>query len=80
MAVTSIARRLGAHVASTSRQADRPDLLRACGAQEAFVDSGSIAADLRRLFPGRVFRLAEIAEAHRCMEDNAAQGKIVILT
>ena len=166
MAASSIARRLGAHVASTSRQAERLDLLRACGAQEALVDSGSIAAELRRLFPegvdkvlelvgtatlqdslrcaraggivcmagmvgnrwtidnfepmeaiatgtclttytgdehdfmatplqeladdvahgtlhvevGRVFRLAEIAEAHRCMENNAARGKIVILT
>jgi NADPH:quinone reductase-like Zn-dependent oxidoreductase len=29
---------------------------------------------------GRVFRLDEIAEAHRCMEDNKAGGKIVVLT
>ena len=29
---------------------------------------------------GRVFRLDEIAEAHRCMEDNSAGGKIVVLT
>ena len=29
---------------------------------------------------GRVFRLDEIAEAHRCMEDNNAGGKIVVLT
>ena len=29
---------------------------------------------------GRVFRLDDIVAAHRCMEDNAAGGKIVVLT
>ena len=29
---------------------------------------------------GRVFQLDDIVEAHRCMEDNAAAGKIVVLT
>ena len=29
---------------------------------------------------GRVFHLDDIVEAHRCMEDNAAGGKIVVLT
>jgi NADPH:quinone reductase-like Zn-dependent oxidoreductase len=29
---------------------------------------------------GRVFQLEDIVEAHRCMEDNAAGGKIVVLT
>ena len=29
---------------------------------------------------GRVFRLDDIAEAHRCMEENKAGGKIVVLT
>jgi NADPH:quinone reductase-like Zn-dependent oxidoreductase len=29
---------------------------------------------------GRVFHLDEIVEAHRCMEDNKAGGKIVVLT
>lgn len=29
---------------------------------------------------GKVFRLDEIAEAHRCMEENKAGGKIVVLT
>ena len=28
---------------------------------------------------GRVFQLDDIAEAHRCMEVNAAGGKIVVL-
>ena len=29
---------------------------------------------------GKVFPLDEIVEAHRCMEENRAQGKIVVLT
>ncbi len=29
---------------------------------------------------GRVFQLDDIVQAHRCMEDNAAGGKIVVLT
>lgn len=35
-----------------------------------------------RLTPkiGRVFQLDDIVDAHRCMEDNAAGGNIVVLT
>ena len=29
---------------------------------------------------GKVFRLEEIVEAHRVMEENSAGGKIVVLT
>jgi NADPH:quinone reductase-like Zn-dependent oxidoreductase len=29
---------------------------------------------------GRTFKLDEIAEAHRCMEENKAGGKIVVMT
>ena len=29
---------------------------------------------------GKVFRLEQIVEAHRCMEENNAGGKIVVLT
>jgi len=39
-----------------------------------------IAADTLRVQIGRVFRLEEIVEAHRCMEENKAGGKIVVLT
>lgn len=36
----------------------------------------------KRMTPriGRVFHLDDIVEAHRCMEDNSAGGKIVVLT
>lgn len=39
-----------------------------------------IAAGTLRVQVGRVFHLDEIVEAHRCMEDNKAGGKIVVLT
>ncbi|WFU27926.1 zinc-binding alcohol dehydrogenase family protein [Bradyrhizobium sp. CB1717] len=39
-----------------------------------------IEAGALRVQLGRVFHLTEIAEAHRCMDANAAGGKIVVLT
>jgi hypothetical protein len=33
-----------------------------------------------RIQIGRTFCLDEIVEAHRCMEENQAGGKIVVLT
>src|ERR1700730_4419687 len=39
-----------------------------------------IAAGTLRVNLGKVFHLDEIAEAHRCMEENEAGGKIVMLT
>ena len=41
----------------------------------AGVEAGNIRAK-----PARVFNLDEIVEAHRCMEENLAGGKIVVLT
>ncbi len=45
---------------------------------QAFVDD--IEAGRSRLRSGPVFGLSEIVEAHRTMEENRAQGKIVIVT
>src|ERR1700741_4753135 len=39
-----------------------------------------IASGTLQLQIGKVFHLEEIAEAHRCMEENKAGGKIVVLT
>jgi NADPH:quinone reductase-like Zn-dependent oxidoreductase len=41
---------------------------------------GQVAAGTLRVQIGKVFHLDEIVEAHRCMEDNKAGGKIVVLT
>jgi NADPH:quinone reductase-like Zn-dependent oxidoreductase len=166
LAAAAIGKDFGASVASTTRNAQREDLLRKSGAERVFIDKGAIAADVRRAFPegvdkvlelvgttslkdslqcarqggivcmtgmvgnkwsfdefapmevipsavclttydggpqdfvrtpldklipkiasgdlpvqvGRVFHLDEIVEAHRCMEENKAGGKIVVLT
>jgi NADPH:quinone reductase-like Zn-dependent oxidoreductase len=39
-----------------------------------------VAAGRLRVQVGRVFKLDDIVEAHRCMEENKAGGKIVVLT
>jgi NADPH:quinone reductase-like Zn-dependent oxidoreductase len=39
-----------------------------------------VAAGMLRAQVGRVFKLDDIVEAHRCMEENQAGGKIVVLT
>ena len=39
-----------------------------------------IAAGKLHVQVGKVFKLDDIVEAHRCMEGNQAGGKIVVLT
>lgn len=39
-----------------------------------------IEAGTMKVQIGKVFKLDEIVEAHRCMEDNRAGGKIVVVT
>jgi NADPH:quinone reductase-like Zn-dependent oxidoreductase len=39
-----------------------------------------ISAGTLKVQVGKIFRLDEIVEAHRCMEENKAGGKIVVLT
>jgi NADPH:quinone reductase-like Zn-dependent oxidoreductase len=56
------------------------------GGTAEFVDTplqtvvSEIEAGRMTLKIGPVFQLDDIVEAHRCMEDNAASGKIVVLT
>ena len=166
LAAAAIAKNHGAFVAATTRNPDRDQLLRASGADQVFIDTGSIAHEIKKVFPGgfdkvlelvgtttlrdslrcakqrgivcmtgivgnkwsfddfapmeviptavslttyagesedfmrtplqdlveqiaagtlhvqirRTFHLDEIVEAHRCMEENKAGGKIVVLT
>ena len=166
LAAAAIAKRQGILVAATTRKPDREKLLRASGVDQVFIETGSIAKQVREVFPGgvdkvlelvgattlddslrctkphgivcmtgmvsnkwsldnfspmdeiptavnlttysgeaddfmltplnelaeqiaggtlhvqigKVFHLDEITEAHRCMEDNKAGGKIVVLT
>ena len=39
-----------------------------------------IAAGKLHVQVGKVFKLDDIVEAHRCMDENRAGGKIVVLT
>ena len=39
-----------------------------------------VAAGKLKVQIGKVFKLDDIVEAHRCMEENKAGGKIVVLT
>jgi NADPH:quinone reductase-like Zn-dependent oxidoreductase len=39
-----------------------------------------IEAGILRVKVGKVFHIDQIVEAHRCMDDSAAEGKIVVLT
>jgi NADPH:quinone reductase-like Zn-dependent oxidoreductase len=164
LAAAAIAKRQGTNVSSTTRNPSRESLLRKAGADQVFVDTGSIADEVKKaggadkvleligtttlkdslrcakqggivcmtgmvgnkwsfddfapmeIIPtavglttyageaddfirmpvqelvdevaagtlpvqvGRVFHLHEIVEAHRCMEENKAGGKIVVLT
>jgi hypothetical protein len=41
---------------------------------------GQVAQGWLRAQVGRVFKLDDIVEAHRCIEENRAGGKIVVLT
>ena len=166
LAAAAIAKNFGAHVSSTTRKPEREQLLRSSGADQVFVDNGSISDEVKqateggvdkvleligtttlqdslrcarpagivcmtgmvgarweienfspmdaiptavclttydggpgdfmamplqslveqieagamRVTVGRVFKLDEIVEAHRIMEDNTAGGKIVVVT
>lgn len=48
MAAAAIARNFGATVAATTRSASRAELLTSAGAHEVFVDTGSIAAEVKK--------------------------------
>jgi NADPH:quinone reductase-like Zn-dependent oxidoreductase len=52
LAASAIAKKKGAHVASTTRQPERAALLRESGADEVFVDDGVVAAQVQ---PSRKF-------------------------
>jgi len=166
LAAAAIAKNHGAAVGATTRRPDREQLLRSSGVDQVFIDTGTIAKQVKEVFPrgvdkvleligtttltdslrcakqrgivcmtgmvgnkwsfddfspmdviptsvclttydggpedfmltpldelveqiaagtlrfqvGKVFKLDDIVEAHRCMEENKAGGKIVVLT
>jgi NADPH:quinone reductase-like Zn-dependent oxidoreductase len=82
LAAAAIAKKFGAHVASTTRNPDREDLLRRSGADRVFIDSGSIAAEVRKNYPAGVEKVLELVGT-TSLKDSllcARQGGIVCMT
>jgi len=82
LAAAAITKNFGASVAATTRNPDRADLLRSSGVDDVIVDTGSIAAEVQRRYPGGVDKVLEmigtvtLADSLHC----AKQGGIVCMT
>lgn len=82
LAAAAIAKKFGAHVASTTRNPEREALLRKSGADQVFIDSGAIAADVRKVYPTGVDKVLELVGT-TSLKDSlgcAKQGGIVCMT
>jgi NADPH:quinone reductase-like Zn-dependent oxidoreductase len=60
LAAAAIAKRQGATVLATSRDAGRAEMLHAAGADQAIVDDGAIAAAIRKISPTGVDKVLEL--------------------
>jgi NADPH:quinone reductase-like Zn-dependent oxidoreductase len=82
LAAAAIAKNHGAFVAATTRNPDREKLLRASGVDQVFIDTGSIAEQVKEVCPGGVDRVLELVgtttlkDSLRC----AKQRGIVCMT
>ena len=82
LAAAAIARKLGVIVSSTSRSPDREQLLRKAGADDVFIDSGTIASEVKKKLSGGADKVLELIgtttlkDSLRC----AKQGGIVCMT
>ena len=82
LAASAIANNYGAGVTSTTRNPDRANLPRSSGADEVIVDTGFIAGEVLRKYPGGVDKVLEmigtatLADSLRC----AKPGGIVCMT
>ena len=82
LAAAAIAKSHGAYVAATTRRPDREKLLRASGVDQVFIDTGSIAGQVKEVSPGGVGKVLELVgtttllDSLRC----AKQRGIVCMT
>jgi NADPH:quinone reductase-like Zn-dependent oxidoreductase len=82
LAAAAIAKSHGAFVAATTRNPDRDQLLRASGADQVFIDTGLIAEEVKKVFPGGFDKVLELVgtttlrDSLRC----AKQRGIVCMT
>jgi NADPH:quinone reductase-like Zn-dependent oxidoreductase len=82
LAAATIAKSWGANVSSTSRNPDRERMLRNAGADEVFIDTGTLAADVKKVFPAGVDKVLELIGT-TTLKDSlgcAKQGGIVCMT
>ena len=82
LAAAAIAKRLGAIVSSTSRNPEREQLLRQAGADEVFIDTGSIAAEVKKRLSGGADKVLELIGTTTLVDSLqcAKQGGIVCMT
>lgn len=82
LAASAIAKNHGASVVSTTRNPDRAELLRSSGAEEVVVDTGAIASEVHRKYPGGFDKVLEmigtttLGDSLQC----AKEGGIVCMT
>ena len=82
LAAANLAKRHGLQVAATSRKPEREDFLRRHGADEVFIDSGSISDRVREVFPGGVDRVLELVGTTTLLDSLQAanEGGVVCMT
>src|ERR1700692_2542973 len=82
LAAAAIAKKHGAFVAATTRNPDREKLLRASGVDQVFIDTGSIAEQVKEVCPKGVDKVLELVGA-TTLKDSlrcAKQRGIVCMT
>ena len=82
LAAAAIAKKHGAHVASTTRNPEREGLLRKTGADQVFIDSGAIVSDVLKAYPDGVDKVLELVGTVSLKDSLhcAKQGGIVCMT
>ena len=82
LAAIALAKHHGATVAATTRNAGSVRLLRDHGADDAFIDGGSIATDVTAAYPGGVDKVLELVGATTLIDSLACArpGGVVCMT
>jgi NADPH:quinone reductase-like Zn-dependent oxidoreductase len=74
LAAAAIARNHGAIVAATTRNPNNESLLRAGGASQVFIDTGSIAEQVREVYPQGVSKVLELVGATSLLDSLRCAG------
>lgn len=75
LATAVLAKKSGLTVAATTRQPDRENTLRENGADYVFIDSGTIAQDVRKVFPDGVDRVLELVGTTTLLDSLQTAGR-----